>query len=167
MISMSWKIRFQSDGRRGGMSRGEWGELRIADCLPSVGPAKEGGFPPSLKLRRTGRIADFEQKATKVTKRGGPLPSLSSFPSVDSYSFDCGLRIAGFEQEETEETENGRVGKSLLSLFSPVPVFSFPRYSQFKIPRPARQWRAEYLRMTCQIASASGACSSSWRNSLR
>jgi hypothetical protein len=36
--------------------------LRIADCLPSVAVAKEGGFPPPLKHRRTGRIADLTAK---------------------------------------------------------------------------------------------------------
>jgi len=34
------------------------GELGFADLPASVGWAKEGGFPPPLKLRRTGRIAD-------------------------------------------------------------------------------------------------------------
>ena len=38
----------------------------IADCLPSVASAKEGGFPPSLKLRRTGRIADLRTVHNEV-----------------------------------------------------------------------------------------------------
>jgi hypothetical protein len=63
----------------------------IADCLPSVGSAKEVGFPPSLKLRRTGRIAD----------RGLSDPSYSSDPSNPTYlrNWKSQLRIAEIIQK--------------------------------------------------------------------
>jgi hypothetical protein len=35
--------------------------IGIADGLPAAALAKEGGFPPPLKLRRTWRIADWKK----------------------------------------------------------------------------------------------------------
>jgi hypothetical protein len=60
-------VRHEGTVKVKGRIRQEAGD--IADCLPSVALAKGGGFPPPLKLRRTGRLADLTAKNTKNAKR--------------------------------------------------------------------------------------------------
>jgi hypothetical protein len=59
----------------------------IAHCLPSVALAKEGGFPPALKLRGTGRIADFF-----TYENGGAFPLFSLSAPMESLPNQYGFR---------------------------------------------------------------------------
>ena len=71
------------------MENGEQGEELLAwlNGLPQVKDRLKGGFPPALKLRRTGRIAPKMNRQVKPSQtRSNPVRRLRIA--------DCGLRIA-------------------------------------------------------------------------
>jgi hypothetical protein len=144
--------------------------LRIADCLPSVAVAKEGGFPPPLKHRRTGRIADLTAKnaarkaATEVIaprisqghfggtpKWAGESPALPLTFSVFGFFVVKELfmrwRMSDFltgDNGDNPDSESGIPNRdSLFSLF--VPVESLPIQYGFGCPWNAVFW--SFLRL--------------------
>ena len=118
----------------------------IADCLPSVlsavgpakaeGSAKEGGFPPSLKLRRTGRIAcppqPWRRRADLTAKNParpaateGVEPRIPRIPRIQNSRFAP-------PPEDNLNRSKRRQRRSLLPSFPSFPsVLTFPRPPDF------------------------------------